>query len=184
VSDKVFIYVIGCGADPGICKIGLALEPKKRLAQLQTGSHSKLSIAATFECPSREIARHREKNAHILFSEHRASGEWFRISPMIVCDRSEEWFAGAPAKRAKSQRSIASDLRSGEFKPFHPKIPSDLIGVPISQMKYEDRVRFWAACNLAPPPSGFDDWYLCGSAKNGIMGAFPVEGFVCQEPKP
>lgn len=180
MRQKVFIYVIGTEANPDICKIGLALDPKKRLAQLQTGSHSKLSIAASFECDSREIARHREKQAHKLFEGYRASGEWFGVSPQVVCDQSPDWFNSEPTKPQAKPRDSASS--ADEFVPFHPQIPTDLFGIPISQMSYEDRVRFWAAYRLGPPPEGFDDWYIIGSQKSGVIGAFPVEGFVCQEP--
>jgi T5orf172 domain len=178
--SKVHIYVIGTYADPDICKIGLALEPKKRLAQLQTGAHEKLFIAATFECESREIARHRERQAHKTFDGCRTSGEWFGISPAIVCERSVDWFFGKPQRPKPAAEHSQS---KSEYVPFHPNIPDDLFGIPISQMVYEDRVRFWAACGLEPPPEGFDDWYLIGSQKSGVMGAIPVEGFVCQEPK-
>ena len=177
----IHIYIIGSHSDEKICKIGIAINPKKRLAQLQTGSHAKLYVAATYACQSRDIARHREQAAHKTFSDYRLSGEWFGVSPDEVVASSSQWFLGKPNKAVFKDRprdSVCSD-----FKPFHPVIPQDLFGVPISQMKYEDRVRFWAAHNLAPPPEGFDDWYMVGNQSTGVIGAFPVEGFVCQEPK-
>lgn len=173
-----YIYIIGSSETPAVCKIGLAKDPAKRLSQLQTGHPMPLKIWHTFHCQSREMALHREQKAHKLFSQHRMSGEWFGVSPDDVARRSEEWFCGNREK--PSQPACEEPFFSDGF---HPQIPAELVGVPISQMSEDDRVRFWACHRLPPPPEGFDDWYVIGSQLSGVLGAFPVEGFICQEPK-
>jgi hypothetical protein len=45
-------------------------------------------------------------------------------------------------------------------------------------MTQEERVAFWACFELGTPPPGFDDWYIAGSPKSGVLGAFPTKGFM------
>jgi hypothetical protein len=68
-----FIYVIR--ADNGLLKIGISSNPNARLAQLQTSSPFKLSIAyvAALRCDGRTV----EAAAHRTLASYRQSGEWF-----------------------------------------------------------------------------------------------------------
>lgn len=75
------VYVIGdvYGRE---CKIGKALDPISRLAQLQTGNHRQLFLHRVFWVPAKTISEI-ERKAH-RFAEHyfeRLWGEWFNCSP-------------------------------------------------------------------------------------------------------
>jgi hypothetical protein len=63
------------------------------------------------------------------------------------------------------------------YEPWRPTIPADLVGKRKRDMTAEERLRYWAAFKLEAPPPGYDDWYVCGSPKAGVLGAFPVVGF-------
>jgi hypothetical protein len=67
-----------CGAD-GLIKIGKAIDPHRRLQQLQTGSGETLTLMATepggFDV---EWSRHRQ------FRAMRVRGEWFRADPVLL----------------------------------------------------------------------------------------------------
>lgn len=78
-----FVYVVQ-GA-PGFVKIGVTADPRARLANLQTGSPYHLefvAIAATRGDSGYDI----EAAAHLALELHRASGEWFRISPRAAVE--------------------------------------------------------------------------------------------------
>lgn len=68
-----YVYLIEDGA--GRVKIGLAIDPQKRLRQLQTGSSSKLRILATLPGD-----REDELLLHKTFRAERRGGEWFEFS--------------------------------------------------------------------------------------------------------
>lgn len=72
-----FIYVIA--AEPeGPCKIGLSLNPDKRLRQLQTGHPYRLRLFHTMEVPDVKV-KLLEKLIHKTMGPWRESGEWFRV---------------------------------------------------------------------------------------------------------
>lgn len=60
-------------------KIGLSVDPAKRLASLQTASADPLKLLGTIEG-----GRDKESALHCQFSAHRLSGEWFRGHPELV----------------------------------------------------------------------------------------------------
>jgi hypothetical protein len=69
------LYVIG---EPEYVKIGWAVSPQKRMAELQMGNARRLEILVTvplYVCP--------EKAAHNRFAHLRAGGEWFRRTAEI-----------------------------------------------------------------------------------------------------
>jgi T5orf172 domain len=75
---KNFIYVIG--ASDGPQKIGVAVDVKKRLQGIQTGSHLPVTLASA-EAVEADVAIHVENYAHWILREQRLSGEWFRVTP-------------------------------------------------------------------------------------------------------
>lgn len=158
-------------------KIGVADDPQKRLRQLQTGNPTPLRIVRTFSAQSRAAVNDWEFHAHRLFADHRLAGEWFDLSADDIIARVPEWRRRKP----KPAPRAATLHDSGNFKPFHPVVPERL-QLPISQLSAEERIEFWACFDLEPPPPGFDDWYIMGSASMGVMGAVPVEGWVNGEP--
>jgi len=71
------IYVIEAG-DGGPVKIGVAVNPKSRLRELQTGNPEKLRLLAEVD-----LADEYERLAHVWLKEFRMEGEWFRRTPEV-----------------------------------------------------------------------------------------------------
>lgn len=60
-------------------KIGRSIDPAKRLADLQVGSHQK--IALLFTLPGGAEA---ERAFHLVFDPYHIHGEWFEAGPMLI----------------------------------------------------------------------------------------------------
>lgn len=78
-EGKVKVYFIG--SDMGPIKIGMAIDPKKRIKELQTSHPAKLEILAT--CPG---GQPQEAAYHQQFAAHRLNGEWFERHPDILAE--------------------------------------------------------------------------------------------------
>lgn len=74
-NTEAYVYFIQ--REDGPIKIGVAQNPKKRLAELQTGSNKGLSIVGSFPFKSRGDAFKMEKELHEHFAPFRQEGEWF-----------------------------------------------------------------------------------------------------------
>lgn len=79
------LYVIS--ADGGETKIGVATNPAKRLAGLQTSNGRKLSLV---HVESHDRAEYLEKLAHAILKDKRAQGEWFNVTPDEACSAVKE----------------------------------------------------------------------------------------------
>ncbi len=77
-----YVYLIGCRSTNTL-KIGLSVNPKKRLSTLQTSSPYRLSIIRTI--PGGADV---ERLLHQEFQSLKMSGEWFKWSNKII-DRFE-----------------------------------------------------------------------------------------------
>jgi hypothetical protein len=66
-------YVYWIGSDDGDVKIGWALDPEKRLSELQTGNPCKLRVLAVVRGSKRD-----ERALHAKLKEFRGLGEWFQ----------------------------------------------------------------------------------------------------------
>lgn len=66
------VYFIRSG-DTGLVKIGRTDNVQRRLSELQTGNHSKVTLAYVVAGSS-----HEERKLHYRFKRHRERGEWFR----------------------------------------------------------------------------------------------------------
>lgn len=84
-----YVYLIGDEA--GRVKIGLAIDPQKRLRQLQTGSSSKLRILATLPGD-----REDEQHLHKMFRAERRQGEWFEFTGDPVRKFAQAWLLIQP----------------------------------------------------------------------------------------
>jgi hypothetical protein len=73
--EKVsYIYIIGNGND---YKVGVSVNPEKRIKQLQTGSAQKLALLEKFSLPEQVVYK-LEKECHVkLQSHYMKRGEWF-----------------------------------------------------------------------------------------------------------
>lgn len=70
------VYVIK--NDIGMCKVGIALDPKVRLKELQTGSPHPLRIAYSIVTND---ASGVEARAHAILSRYHVHLEWFKCDP-------------------------------------------------------------------------------------------------------
>lgn len=75
-SDLYFI-----GSESGPIKIGVSVDPAKRLKGLQTGYPEKLSLLAVIRGQA-----YREPEYHDRFAAHRLHGEWFSPAPEILAE--------------------------------------------------------------------------------------------------
>jgi len=75
-GQKAFVYFI---SDGEYIKIGKAVDPYKRLAEIQTGNPRRLSVVSMIPCYSSSAAHELEHFLHNSFRSKRAVGEWFDI---------------------------------------------------------------------------------------------------------
>lgn len=80
VTDR-YVYVIGAEGQP--VKIGIALDPEKRLKAIQNGFPHRLRIYAQVEAFG-GLAPRVEREAHRMLADHRMNGEWFACSPELA----------------------------------------------------------------------------------------------------
>ncbi|RSS59816.1 GIY-YIG nuclease family protein [Streptomyces sp. WAC01280] len=73
-SGERHTYLIGAEGSP-LVKIGVAVDPAKRLATLQVGSPARLAILWT-------VLGDMERALHRSFSAYRVHGEWFDLTPL------------------------------------------------------------------------------------------------------
>ena len=72
-----FVYFIRNGRT-NVYKVGVARDPEKRLAELQTANPEKLTIYRAFRC---EDAYAVENGLHYRFHAQNVRGEWYHLSP-------------------------------------------------------------------------------------------------------
>jgi len=71
-----YVYFIQAGDENGPVKVGFSADPAKRVTELQTGNHLKLTLVASIPClnaPSGEELLHEHLDLHDV----RLLGEWF-----------------------------------------------------------------------------------------------------------
>jgi hypothetical protein len=73
----LYVYFIASGGRSPMMKIGKAIDPDRRLAELQIGSPFKLKIAGKFLCRSERHALHVESILHSYAKPWHVRGEWF-----------------------------------------------------------------------------------------------------------
>ena len=81
MSADCSVYVIGFDANKAPSKVGMARDPVGRMASLQTAHFQKLTLAGSWTCPNRGIARALEVSFHQTQAESRLAGEWFDLAP-------------------------------------------------------------------------------------------------------
>lgn len=82
ITQPCYLYVIQ--VETGQIKIGIARDIAKRLSELQTGNHQRLSIAYLFQCASGEAAVRLEELLHTRYQSQHIRGEWFDIRPQQI----------------------------------------------------------------------------------------------------
>lgn len=81
MSGECSVYVIGFDLDKPPSKVGIAGNPMRRMASLQTAHFQRLVIAGSWVTPDRETAKDLESAFHRTQAPSRLSGEWFNLTP-------------------------------------------------------------------------------------------------------
>lgn len=109
-SSSGFVYLVAANRGTGV-KIGWAVDPKKRLSQLQSGTREKLRLVYSRE----STAAHRaERIAHREVADRRIRGEWFdvahgeakRVIDKAVDAAQEEMWMAATAHTKQERQAI------------------------------------------------------------------------------
>jgi hypothetical protein len=104
MAKQTRVYFIQEG-ERGPIKIGLAMEPLKRLATLQTGHPRPLRLLRAVA----GTARH-ERDVHMMFFKEHLRGEWFKPSKRLISyiENAEDFAMPAPrpAKRKRKLRVV------------------------------------------------------------------------------
>lgn len=97
---KQAIYVIAELDGDGFVKIGRAVDPSKRLNELQIGNPRQLRLSSSF-VPKDAVAT--ERQIHKWLKDSRVRGEWFDIPPLAaqsVVERAcSKGFTSKPKRR-------------------------------------------------------------------------------------
>lgn len=85
VPDKnevvpAFVYFV---TDGEFVKIGVAEDPDKRIAGIQTGNPRKLEFLALIPCESKKMAHRVEYTLHQIYRRFKKNGEWYSIHGYI-----------------------------------------------------------------------------------------------------
>jgi hypothetical protein len=75
------VYVIGFDIKKSPSKVGIASNPLKRMATLQTAHHQRLVLGGSWVLPERDMARALELSFHETQRRSRLAGEWFDLTP-------------------------------------------------------------------------------------------------------
>lgn len=85
INDTQYVYLMQ--SENGLFKIGISKDPRKRLAQIRTGSGVEVELVAFYltDGPARDV----EKKLHKLFDKYRLLGEWFKFPETYSLEKFE-----------------------------------------------------------------------------------------------
>ena len=90
MEHRIYVYFIYClVGDKTYVKIGKAKDPRKRLAELQTGCPVRLSLEVFLPYDSDAEAFEKEREFHERLKRHRHDREWFVVSEEFDDELSE-----------------------------------------------------------------------------------------------
>lgn len=110
-------------------KIGISVDPTKRIKELSTGSSTKLELVHTL-IPKYIKASELEAKLHARFSEYRCNGEWFELTCLPkVLEVLDELDMGTmySAKVTKSLNATAGELEYLGAMYFNPEQTKELM---------------------------------------------------------
>jgi hypothetical protein len=118
-----YVYVIGPAA--GLQKVGMATNPRARLAQLQTASPHDLVLHESVAVPF-DLAPAVERHAHRALIRHCVRSEWFEVSPeaaVAALDAAVTAIAqarapSAPARSWRLARPLRTTWRPPDLEPL------------------------------------------------------------------
>lgn len=102
-GPRVSSHVYVVGSDDGPMKIGIAIDPRNRLAELQVGHPFKLKVLRTWK---HEAAAHIELEAHKILRGNRLQGEWFSVSPEEAIAAVERAIKRKERQDARSKQQV------------------------------------------------------------------------------
>ena len=111
-TPQTFAYLVHC-AESGLTKIGKSDDPEKRLASLQTGSPTELSLV----CVLRDEVGDMESQLHNEFRNRRVRGEWFRLLRREIADvqkRPSTTFVGSIPRKSRANADPMVALLCGD----------------------------------------------------------------------
>jgi hypothetical protein len=87
MSEKVYLYVIGCLNGP--VKVGISSSPYVRMMSFQTGCPLKLELLHAEPMRNRAHALLHERMFHDVYEQDRIQGEWFSLHPELAIEGIE-----------------------------------------------------------------------------------------------
>lgn len=101
------VYFIQCNGADGPVKIGIAVDPQRRLSELRIGCPYPMELLATAVVEDADLA---ERRLHMRFAARRIHGEWFECHPQLleiaraiareaVMDKVGDLLSAIPARR-------------------------------------------------------------------------------------
>lgn len=76
---NVYILAVSVGSQTYF-KFGICGDIDKRISQLQTGNPHDIEFVTAISCPTKEIARAVDRDAHSYLKRFKTKGEWFCCS--------------------------------------------------------------------------------------------------------
>ena len=87
-QNQPLVYFIGksnFGDDePDFIKIGYTIELSRRVGNIQTSCESEISVMGVIPLDTKDEAKSKEKDIHLLFRAFRSYREWFYATPRII----------------------------------------------------------------------------------------------------
>jgi len=106
------VYVVAGAVGPA--RIGVAVDPRKRLRELQVGSPVRLELALAWPCANRLDAEAVVEELYRRFAARRAHGRWYRLSAADVRSAlANPATLAAPATAAAAARAARLARRRG-----------------------------------------------------------------------
>jgi hypothetical protein len=116
----------------GRIKIGMTGREDGGRHGAETDSPEELTILAIDNQPKTKL-RAKEKHYHAMFHEHRVTGEWFHLEPILVWLREVEWLGNAGNLSQIAQvLDVSQDAILGGHLQANSECSSDLIAVGCS----------------------------------------------------
>lgn len=82
-----WVYAISDGLH---VKVGYAIDPQKRMRDMQTSNAKKLTLEAKTKCPTRSSAKRLERQIHRAGKRYHVRGEWFTTEIIRFFDEGRE----------------------------------------------------------------------------------------------
>ncbi|MHC2016282.1 GIY-YIG nuclease family protein [Methylobacterium sp. CM6247] len=121
-AEPAFLYVIGSRED-GPHKVGLSVDPGRRLKGLQTGNPRRLVVKRAAPSPTNDASAV-ERYAHYLLRESAILGEWFNVTEEAA------WVALVAATEAVAN-GLSAPGRPGFGGAGRPMLWPDKIVAPL-----------------------------------------------------